>query len=75
MLPLGGGPRNRSAGPGRVVDVLSLGHGGRIGLLLRFGLACHDLDVSYVDDLPVVLTKRDVLNNSKNVSNCYRMNF
>ena len=62
MLPLGGCLHNRPAGLG-VVDVVARGRGGGgFGLLLRFGLARHDLDVSYVDDLAAVLTKRDLLN-------------
>ena len=68
VLPLGGGPRDRPAAAGsdgdRVIEVFpSRGRGGRIGLLLlRLGLARHDLDVPYVDELAAVLAKRDVLN-------------
>ena len=67
MLPLAGSPCDRPAAGSdgdRVIEVFSSrARGGRIGLLLlRFGLARHDLDVPYVDELPAVLTKRDVLN-------------
>ena len=62
VLPLDARPAS-AAGPGRarVVQVLSGGGCGGVGLLLRLRLAGHDLDVRYVDEVAVVLAKCDVL--------------